>query len=34
LIFFQSGVDIHKDDRLGPLRITAGGISKRHVMVF
>ena len=34
LIFFQSGVDIHKDDRLGRLRITAGGISKRNAMVF
>jgi acetoin utilization deacetylase AcuC-like enzyme len=34
LIFFQSGVDIHKDDRLGRLHITAGGISKRNAMIF
>lgn len=33
-IFFQSGVDIHRDDRLGRLDITADGISKRNAMVF
>lgn len=33
-IFFQSGVDIHKDDRLGRLHITADGISKRNAIVF
>lgn len=33
-IFFQSGVDIHMDDRLGRLDITADGISKRNAMVY
>lgn len=33
LIFFQAGVDIHKDDRLGRLCITSAGISQRNYMV-
>ena len=34
LIFFQAGVDIHENDRLGRLCITSDGISKRNAMVF
>jgi len=34
LIFFQSGVDISKEDRLGRLSVTQAGISKRNAMVF
>jgi len=34
LIFFQSGVDIHRADRLGRLDITQAGISKRNKIVF
>ena len=34
LIFFQAGVDIHENDRLGRLSITSAGISKRNAMVF
>ncbi|KAL7445370.1 hypothetical protein ACHAXM_009784 [Skeletonema potamos] len=33
-IFYQAGVDIHKDDRLGRLSITQEGISKRNHLVF
>jgi len=34
IIFFQAGVDIHKDDRLGRLSISTGGISRRNQIVF
>jgi acetoin utilization deacetylase AcuC-like enzyme len=34
LIFFQAGVDIHKDDRLGRLCVTSSGISQRNYLVF
>ena len=34
LIFFQAGVDIHENDRLGRLCITSSGITKRNAMVF
>ena len=34
LIFFQSGVDIHEDDRLGRLSVTKAGISTRNSIVF
>jgi len=34
LIFFQSGVDIHHEDRLGRLSVSAEGISKRNALVF
>ncbi|KAL7466826.1 hypothetical protein ACHAXS_008956 [Conticribra weissflogii] len=34
IIFFQAGVDIHKDDRLGRLSISSGGISRRNQIVF
>jgi acetoin utilization deacetylase AcuC-like enzyme len=34
LIFFQAGVDIHNDDRLGRLCITTSGISQRNSMVY
>ncbi len=34
MIFFQAGVDIHEDDRLGRLCITSAGISQRNHMVF
>jgi acetoin utilization deacetylase AcuC-like enzyme len=34
LIFFQAGVDIHNDDRLGRLCITTSGISQRNLMVY
>ena len=34
LIFYQAGVDIHENDRLGRLSITSAGISKRNAMVF
>lgn len=33
-IFYQAGVDIHKDDRLGRLSITQKGITKRNKLVF
>lgn len=33
-IFYQAGVDIHKDDRLGRLSITQEGISRRNKMVY
>eukprot|EP00984_Skeletonema_dohrnii_P015565 scaffold6754_cov127-Skeletonema_dohrnii-CCMP3373.AAC.4 len=33
-IFYQAGVDIHKDDRLGRLSISQEGISKRNHLVF
>lgn len=33
-IFFQSGVDIHHEDRLGRLSVTADGISRRNGLVF
>mmetsp|Transcript_28510 Transcript_28510/g.61251 ORF Transcript_28510/g.61251 Transcript_28510/m.61251 type:complete len:317 (-) Transcript_28510:64-1014(-) len=33
-IFYQSGVDIHANDRLGRLSVTSDGISKRNAMVF
>jgi acetoin utilization deacetylase AcuC-like enzyme len=33
-IFFQAGVDIHNDDRLGKLCISTAGISQRNSMVF
>ena len=34
LIFFQSGVDIHVEDRLGRLCVSQAGISKRNEIVF
>ena len=34
LVFYQAGVDIHKDDRLGKLKLTRAGISKRNHMVY
>lgn len=34
LVFFQSGVDIHHEDRLGRLSVTASGISRRNSLVF
>lgn len=34
LIFYQSGVDIHQNDRLGRLSVTAGGISQRNALIF
>ena len=34
VIFFQSGVDIHEEDRLGRLSVTASGISRRNALVF
>ena len=34
MIFFQAGVDIHEDDRLGRLCITSAGISQRNYIVF
>ncbi len=34
LIFFQSGVDIHENDRLGRLAVTQAGISTRNSIVF
>lgn len=34
LIFFQAGVDIHENDRLGRLCITSNGLTKRNAMVF
>lgn len=34
MIFYQSGVDIHHDDRLGRLSVTSAGISSRNAMVF
>jgi acetoin utilization deacetylase AcuC-like enzyme len=33
-IFYQAGVDIHKDDRLGRFYITQEGISRRNQLVF
>ena len=33
-IFFQAGVDILKDDRLGKLEVTKEGVSTRNRMVF
>ena len=33
-IFYQAGVDIHEDDRLGRLSITQKGISERNHLVF
>lgn len=34
LIFYQAGVDIHEDDRLGRLSITSEGISRRNSLVY
>jgi acetoin utilization deacetylase AcuC-like enzyme len=34
LIFFQAGVDIHQNDRLGRMAITDEGILKRNQLVF
>jgi acetoin utilization deacetylase AcuC-like enzyme len=34
LIFFQAGVDIHEKDRLGKLKISREGVSRRNRMVF
>jgi len=34
LIFYQAGVDGHKDDRLGKLKLSREGLSKRNRMVF
>jgi acetoin utilization deacetylase AcuC-like enzyme len=34
LIFYQAGVDIHQNDRLGRMAITAEGIQKRNQLVF
>jgi acetoin utilization deacetylase AcuC-like enzyme len=33
LIFFQAGVDIHKDDRLGKLNISSDGLKIRNRLV-
>ena len=33
-LFFQSGVDILKEDRLGKMSLSQKGISKRNQMVF
>ena len=34
LVFFQAGVDVHKDDRLGKLKLSRAGVSKRNHMVY
>mmetsp|Transcript_42861 Transcript_42861/g.91116 ORF Transcript_42861/g.91116 Transcript_42861/m.91116 type:complete len:468 (+) Transcript_42861:2-1405(+) len=34
LIFYQAGVDIHEEDRLGRLSVTPAGISRRNALVF
>jgi acetoin utilization deacetylase AcuC-like enzyme len=34
LIFFQAGVDILEDDRLGRMNISANGVQRRNEMVF
>jgi len=34
LIFYQSGVDVHHQDRLGRLSLTTEGISKRNALVY
>ncbi|EED90992.1 predicted protein, partial [Thalassiosira pseudonana CCMP1335] len=34
LIFYQAGVDIHEDDRLGRLSITSEGMSRRNSLVY
>jgi len=33
-IFYQSGVDVHNNDRLGRLCVTTEGLSKRNAMVY
>lgn len=34
LIFYQAGVDVHRDDRLGRMGLTSAGIAKRNQLVF
>ena len=34
IIFYQAGVDIHKEDRLGRLSVTSAGVSRRNSLVF
>ncbi|KAL7527135.1 hypothetical protein ACHAXR_001823 [Thalassiosira sp. AJA248-18] len=34
LVYFQAGVDIHSEDRLGRLSVTSTGISRRNALVF
>jgi acetoin utilization deacetylase AcuC-like enzyme len=34
LIFFQAGVDVHRDDRLGRMNLTSAGIAKRNQLVY
>ena len=34
LVFYQAGVDVHKDDRLGKLKLSRAGVSKRNHMVY
>lgn len=34
LVFFQSGVDVHNEDRLGRMNLTSNGIKRRNELVF
>lgn len=34
LVFFQAGVDVHEHDRLGKMKLTREGISRRNMMVY
>ncbi len=34
IVFYLAGADVHERDRLGRLRLTAGGIAKRDAFVF
>ena len=34
LIFFNAGVDVHKNDRLGRLKLSTEGLRQRDAMVY